>query len=436
MVYKTFPSSPLGRYLLALAGLILIIFLLFLHLSSSQRMLALEDLPGATPNEIRSEQWTAWFSIGGLFLLLGGLLAAGVRERIEIRRLGPDRLFWPNTRLHKLLGPGPSARRTWMLALIPGLGQAAAGRRFRAFIMVIGFIPFWALTAWLDRDLVSRGLESGYFLYPILPVRSTLWTGALALTLAWWTAAAADAIRLNRPGPIRDKHFSLRPAGRAVLLSLIPFITGLLCQAALGPLAPVSHPRLWGWGGAVAGLFAASALMGRTNYRGVFLAWIMGFSAGLSFYGLIKALPEAVSENLAFHSLTGGVLVGTTLYLYFRRNGLPALAVPGMAAAAWIGNIATLAGLSALLSHFQEGISPAWLRGLSLFDFYFLGLGLFSLWIVLDREGLPGLPPSLNPLPEFIRLVPEGLGKPLIQSDPERFLGPESAAGYIPPKSL
>jgi hypothetical protein len=261
------------------------------------------------------------------------------------------------TALQNVLGPQQSARRR-MLLLIPGLGQAAAGRPLRAVILLLILLFFFShfVYSWLQyRSQAAPSLS--------LPMLIT--AGLMAYSV--WISIVLDGIRLTG-NPADDEDPSA--AKRRRLAAFAPLIT--LCSAAAVQLArefivhgyPGAPPAIqqlfhfvvtsihghsslvtaslpasiiFGWGGAAAALFGAFAWQVNARRPEIATGIAAGFVAGMYSWLFTVVLAGNTLSWMLYAPPIHGVVLGLFTWLYFRRKGMPALVMPAAVAGAWIG---------------------------------------------------------------------------------------------------
>ncbi len=261
------------------------------------------------------------------------------------------------TALQNVLGPFGSAKRK-MLLLIPGLGQAAAGRPLRAGFLVLVLLYFASLfiSSWLQY-------LSGVHTPLSLPMLVT--TGLL--TYSVWISLVLDGIRLtDKPDDNEDPSAAKRRRQAA----FAPLIT--VCSATAAQLVrefivrgyPGAPPAtqelfyflirpfhgnsslsaaalpasiLFGWGGASAALFGSFAWQMKARRSEIATGIVAGFLAGMYSWLFTAVLAGNELGWMLYAPPIQGVLLGLFTYLYFRRKGMPALIMPAAVAGAWIG---------------------------------------------------------------------------------------------------
>lgn len=256
-----------------------------------------------------------------------------------------------------ILGPFGSVRRK-MLLLIPGLGQAAAGRPLRASILLLILLYFGSLFiySWLQyQSQVGRSLS--------LPELIT--TGFIAYSV--WICIVLDGIRLlGKPADNKDPSGTKRPrqAAFALLITLCSATAAQLAREFIVhgyPGAPPAIQQLFyllitstkghsslfaaalpasiifGWGGAAAALFGTFAWQAKSGREEIATGIVAGFLAGIYSWLFTVALAGNSLGWMLYASPIQGILLSSFTYLYFRRKGIPLLIIPVAVAGAWIG---------------------------------------------------------------------------------------------------
>ncbi|HEY4485625.1 MAG TPA: hypothetical protein VI702_04795 [Nitrospiria bacterium] len=386
------------HFLLTTTGILFIIFLAALSTWSSIRISDIKEIPGGSLQEIRQYQAIFAASIIPLLLGLAGLILLNRKRRNE-QPLSERPVFEPNAHLQSWLGPIDSARRRALLALVPGLGQAAVGRWARAAVLVMAWLLPGIGGYLLYQDILRRDLSASYFVVPILPTLATVTTASLALTLLLAVFAGADALRLDEP----ERHPARWHGGRLLSLLSLPLLAagaGMAAQILMGGWGGEKFPRLAGWGFGSAGLFAAMAWGLRSRPRAIVGYGAIGLPVGLIAMYINTRIPVPTNGFLLYRSLINGFLIGSAVYLLFKTRGLSTLAIPAGMAGAWMGNLAVFLVLTAISQgRFKNVFSLPVMRGLTLFEFYFIGLALLLVaFSVRGREMRVREPVSPDPL--------------------------------------
>lgn len=317
-------------------------------------------------------RWMRKVSLAAMVLVLGWLLFASRRQRIAHEEASQS-LFKPVVGLQNFLGPTGSTRRK-LLLLIPGLGQAAAGRFLRTFTIMLIFTFFVSLLvhAWYQyqTDAVSS-------LVILLTV------GFMNFTI--WIVIVLDGIRVNR----KTTGIQSQPGFKAVLQYLTwPFMIILSASAAqiagellmfynstlsaaiqkvfslvtvdgrytsvFAALFPAS--LVFGWAGAAAAMFGLTAGRTESGHRRM--------PAGAAATGLLAGIMSWAMTIFTISSKIGwillivpleGALLSLFLYLFFRRSGMPLLIIPAAIAGAWMGDFSKLI-LANLLTPVQNSL--------------------------------------------------------------------------------
>ncbi len=302
----------------------------------------LQSLYAGSQLKRKTYEWIGKGSLVGVVAVLGWLFFT-VTSRLAA--------------LQNVLGPSRSSRRK-MLLLVPGLGQAAAGRPLRAGMLLLILLYFASLfvSSWLQyRSQVNTSLS--------LPLLIT--TGLLAYSV--WISIVLDGIRLtSMPADNKDPS----AARRRRLAAFAPLIT--VCFAGAAQLArefivrgyPGAPPAiqqlfyslitpirgdsslssmalpasiLFGWGGAAAALFGTLAWQAKARRSEIATGIVAGFLAGI--YSWLFTVVIAGNELgwMLYAPPVQGVLLGLFTWLYFRSKGMPVLVMPAAVAGAWIG---------------------------------------------------------------------------------------------------
>jgi hypothetical protein len=269
-------------------------------------------------------------------------------------------LFTASSRLtarQNVLGPFGSARRK-MLLLIPGLGQAVAGRPLRASILLFIFLYFASLliSSWLQyQSQVSSPLS--------LPVLIT--TGLMAYSV--WIFIVLDGIRLTgKPADNEDRSVAkhCRQAAFALLITLCSATAAQLAREFIVHGYPEAPPAiqqlfyflitsingpsslfatalpasiLFGWGGAAAALFGTFAWQTKARRSEIATGIVIGFLAGIYSWLFTVVLAGNRLGWMLYAPPIQGILLSLFTYLYFRGKGMPVLIIPVAVAGAWIG---------------------------------------------------------------------------------------------------
>lgn len=261
------------------------------------------------------------------------------------------------TALENVLGPSRSARRK-MLLLIPGVGQAAAGRPLRAVILLLILLYFASLFiySWLQyRSQVNTPLS----------LQVLITAGFMAYSV--WISIVLDGIRLTgKPADNEDPSVAKRTRHAAVAL-LITLCSATAAQLAREfivhgyPGAPPAIQQLFyflitsikghsslsgaalpasiifGWGGAAAALFGTLAWQAKARRSEIATGIVVGFLSGVYSWLFTVVLAGNRLGWMLYVPPIQGVLLSLFTYLYFRRKGMPVLIMPAAVAGAWIG---------------------------------------------------------------------------------------------------
>jgi len=261
------------------------------------------------------------------------------------------------TALQNVLGPFGSARRK-MLLLIPGLGQAAAGRPLRASILLLILLYF-------DSHFIYSWLQYQSHVDRSLSLPELIATGFMAYSV--WIYIVLDGIRLTSKPADNVDPSAIKRRRQAAFALLIT-----LCSAAAAQLArefivhgyPGAPPAIqqlfyllitstkghssffaaalpasiiFGWGGAAAALFGTFAWQAKSGHEEIATGIVAGFLAGIYSWLFTVVLAGNRLGWMFYTPPIQGVLLSLFTYLYFRRKGMPALIMPVAVAGAWIG---------------------------------------------------------------------------------------------------
>jgi hypothetical protein len=302
----------------------------------------LQSLYAGSQLKRKTYEWIRIGSLAGMAAVFGWLLFTA------ISRLSA---------LQNVLGPSRSARRK-MLLLIPGLGQAAAGRPLRAGILLLILLYFASLFiySWLRyRSPAGTSVT--------LPVLFT--AGLMAYSV--WISIVLDGIRLtgkrtDNEDPSVQKR--CRQAAFALLITLCSATAAQLAREFIvhdNPGAPPAIQQLFyflitltngqsslfaealpgsimfGWGGAAAALFGTLAWRAKARRSEIATGIVAGFLAGIYSWLFTVVLTGNRLGWMFYAPPVQGLLLSLFAYLYFRRKGMPALIMPVAVAGAWIG---------------------------------------------------------------------------------------------------
>jgi hypothetical protein len=304
----------------------------------------LQSLYAGSQLKRKTYDWIRKGSLAGMVAVFGWLLFTST-SRLSAHAL------------QNFLGPLGSARRK-MLLLIPGLGQAAAGRPLRAGIMLLILLYFASLFiySWLQYySQVNMSLS--------LPVLIT--TGLMAYSV--WISIVLDGIRLTgKPTDNEDPSVAKRrrQAAFALLITLCSATAAQLAREFIVhgyPGAPPAIQQLFyllitpihghsslsaaalpasimfGWGGAAAALFGTFAWQEKARRSEIATGIVVGFLAGIYSWLFTVSLAGNRLGWMLYAPPIQGVLLSLFTYLYFRRKGMPVIIIPVAVAGAWIG---------------------------------------------------------------------------------------------------
>ncbi len=356
----------------------------------------------------KTYQWLRTGSLAGMAILLLSLLVASRTQRLAHEAAG-ESLYKPIEVLQRFLGPIGGMRRGLLLIVIPGLGQAAAGRILRACTLLCGllFMGAVAVYPWFQYQETSISTFT-----PSVAIMAAM------LFYTAWMAVVLDGFRMNGKQQVNPKGFRIA----RVLLSLAaPLITITLAVAAqvFREMTAYSYPQfaeaiqtvfrslmttvgrsispypstipaalVFGWGGAAAGMFSSLAWQAKLGKNKVLAGIIAGFAAGMASW-LISAL--LLGDRLGwmlYIQYCQGALIGVLAYLYFRRAGMPLLVVPIAVAGAWSGDLirmVTAAHGVSLRSVIPIPVSSYWTGGQARLGFillpaFFIHLAIWAAW--------------------------------------------------------
>ena len=302
----------------------------------------LQRLYASSQFQRKTYEWIRTGSLAGMLAVLGWLL------------------FTANIRLAALenvLGLPRSARRKALL-LVPGLGQAAAGRPLRAIILQLLLLFFAALFiySWLGyRSQAGTPLS----------LQMLITTGLMAYSV--WISIILDGMRLTgRPAENEDQGNAKRrrQAAFALLITLCSATAAQLAREFIVhayPEAPSAIQQLFyllitstnrssslfeaalpasimfGWGGAAAALFGTFAWQANAQRSEIATGIAAGFLAGIYSWLFTVVLAGNKPGWMLYAPLIQGVFLSLFIYLYFHKKGMPALIMPAAVAGAWIG---------------------------------------------------------------------------------------------------
>jgi hypothetical protein len=261
------------------------------------------------------------------------------------------------TALGNILGREGGIRKK-LLLLIPGMGQAAAGRLLRAGMLLLTLLLFAALFvySWFQYQSPSGASMS-------LPELITTWF--LAYTA--WIAIVLDGIRLTRKPADNDDRSCVtdRQPFFAVVITVFAAVAVQLAREFIVFMTPDSPPAiqqvfhllitsvhghsslsaaslpasiLFGWGGAGAALFGTFAWQAKARGTELMTGIVTGFVAGMYSWVFSAVAAGSRSEWMLYAPVVQGMVLGLFTWLYFRRKGMPVLIMPAAVAGAWIGN--------------------------------------------------------------------------------------------------
>ena len=319
--------------------------------------------------------------------------------------------------LQNVLGPSRSTRRK-MLLLIPGLGQAAAGRPLRAGILLLILLYFASLFiySWLQY----RSLNT------LLSLQVLITAGFMAYSV--WMFIVLDGIRLTGKPTDNEGQSAAKRIRQAAFALLITLCSATIAQLAREfivhgyPGAPAAIQQLFyflitsinghsslsaaalpasiifGWGGAAAALFGTFAWQAKARRPEIATGIVVGFLAGIYSWLFTVVLAGNRLGWMLYATPVQGVLLSLFTYLYFRRKGMPVLIMPAAVAGAWIGYFlkfffGVLAGpIGKILSEGNAG--GFWIGAIARLELifipaFFIHLAIWMTWYIAS-DGPPG----------------------------------------------
>ncbi len=261
------------------------------------------------------------------------------------------------TALQNVLGPFGSARRK-ILLLIPGLGQAVAGRPLRASILLLILLYF-------DSHFIYSWLQYQSQVGRVLSLQELITIGSMAYSV--WISIVLDGIRLTGKPADSEQPSVTKRWRQAVFALLITLCSATAAQLAREfivhgyPEAPSAIQQLFyflitsvkghsslfavalpasiifGWGGAAAALFGTFAWQAKSGREEIATGIVAGFLAGIYSWLFTVVLAGNRLGWMLYAPPIQGVLLSLLTYLYFRRKGMPMLIIPVTVAGAWIG---------------------------------------------------------------------------------------------------
>ena len=369
------PATGVGvkKHLSGAIGIILMLVLVLVSVWSFNQALTLEETAGALPDEIGRYYLIQKLSLAGIVAILAGLFMLNRKEKINRPAPRPKQIPVPSERIQNFLGPMGSNRRRYLLTMVPGLGQAAAGRKTRGFLSVLAFPLLWCVLY-----LIYIDIESQFFSFPMYPVIPTLISTVIAMTGALWVWFAVDAIRLNEITPWRSSEYL--PSFNKLFFPLIPVAAGITSDLLLGNFDNRNSPLMFGWAGAGAGLLGLVAWRLQLGGKKIALAAVVGFIIGLFTRYVSFTLPMPIGGFIIYRPLVGGFMIGFFVFVVFMKTKISPLVIPATTAWAWIGSIV----IRFLRIEVSDTAAP-WIasivyHGPTLFEFYWIGLAI--LWLI------------------------------------------------------
>ena len=243
--------------------------------------------------------------------------------------------------LQNVLGPAGSAGRK-MLLLIPGLGQAAAGRPLRAGILLLTllyFVSFFLYSLLRYQSPVA----------PSMSLPELIATGFMAYSV--WISIVLDGIRLTGTPPDNEDPSAAKRRRLAAFALLITVCSATAAQLAREfivqgyPTAPPAIQQLFyllltwthgnasfsasalpasiifGWGGAAAALFGTFAWQANGERSKIATGIVVGFLAGMYSWLFTVVLAGNGSGLDAVCSADPGRLAGSIHLSLFSQEG-------------------------------------------------------------------------------------------------------------------
>jgi HEAT repeat protein len=363
---------------------------------------------------------------GGMGLILIGLIPIYLKERRERPRSDLASPTIQNSFFQKLLEP-QRGFRWFLLMMVPGLGQAAAGRWFRGGIhFILCFLSLGTVLYFSNRHSFSP---------PIL-----------SIALMFWVGAAVDAIRLLEPTQ-SPRFFTMKGLGTLFGLPIIPALTAALAQFLYEQVvnivpqlsfasqhsfyymidrfrlgysgldffsALLPAEMLFGSACASATLFATLARLQGSKRRGIVPSILFGLALGTVSWSITGVTIISIPRGAFYMPLIEGFLIGLSVYLFFGKSATSILVIPAAISVAGFGNLLSLfvlkLGRDKLIG--LTGSTDFFVRGITLaFLFYFILLGI--LFVMTLIKGGPSENDSsssgteTDPLWRFFRLSGE-----------------------------
>jgi hypothetical protein len=227
------------------------------------------------------------------------------------------------------------------LVLVPGLGQAAAGRLLRAFtvFVILAFFVSLVVFSFLHGEREATPL----------PVLIT----SMLMTYTVWMLIVLDGVRLSgkpvdaarRPGfkhvliatafplltvcaaivaqLLRETVAQTKPGMFLAIQSLFSALMNKVSGEASSFSAAFPAAVVFGWGGAAAGMFAALAWQAKAGRRKIWIGIVYGSLAGLIAWMATSLLVGGRLGSLFYMPVVQGATLSIFAYLFFRTNGMP-----------------------------------------------------------------------------------------------------------------
>lgn len=297
-------------------------------------------------------EWMRKGSLVSMVLILGWLFLASRRQRIAHEEAGRS-LFKPVLAIQNFLGPTGSSRRK-LLLLVPGLGQAAAGRLLRTFTLLLILAYFLASLGYAWYQYLGKTSSPEVFLAVAL-MNFTVWTAividGVRITRGYDGKKARPALSImlgNAAGPL---IIILSAVTAQLLWEIVNFwspaisrgmqqlyaMIGIKIKYAYIFSIPLPVSAAFSWGASAAAIFGLIASKeGRGNQR-IMVSAAFGFLTGMISW-LIPLSAESLNFGWLFIGVTiQGAFVSIMMYLYFRKRNLPLLIIPAGIAGSCIG---------------------------------------------------------------------------------------------------
>lgn len=300
-----------------------------------------------------------------------------------------------------ILGPEGHRRRKLLLIAVPGLGQLAAGRKFRAVLFVV---PFLISLLWFFLSLWASLRGVYYSFYYVI------YSGSLLLLI--WTAIARDAISLNKHGAAPWK-FSFERILTILLVPLIPVSIGAAAQilweinvrqypwqslilqrilmeiifylkiadeelSAFSVILPANTVIAWSL--ALGTMFVCIAWQIGSRPFSSLLKGLFGLLTGIISIILLTIFSTAYAGSAFYSPLFLGLFIGGSIFIVFSRDRISPLVILALVAGAGLANSVNLFVTSKLFLSILEIL----LRQRSLDLSFILGASFRTSHVVVD----------------------------------------------------